>query len=216
MRLRAIVLIGVIGCGSDGGVPWDSTGSDAATTKSNVDSGVVSEQDASTTKTPPSDASTTGPNDAALVDDADYNTPTICTSGQTWTLGATKSANMEPGLSCRSCHVVLGQASGKDFDISGTVYPTAHEPDLCNGVPANMNVVITDANGADHVLAVNSVGNFYNDDALGFLKIPTPYTAKVVAGNNVRPMISSQTNGDCNSCHTEAGTQLAPGRIMAP
>lgn len=29
-------------------------------------------------------------------------------------------------------------------------------------------------------------------------------------------MITAQTNGDCNSCHTESGTLAAPGRIMAP
>ena len=25
-----------------------------------------------------------------------------------------------------------------------------------------------------------------------------------------------QTNGDCNSCHTEAGSNKAPGRVMTP
>lgn len=215
MRLSAIVFIGLIGCSAGGSDSWNDPADGSSGTKPTADGGTVTDPQDAGTK-PTNDASSSGGNDAALVDDANYNTPTVCTSGQTWTLGTTKSANMEPGLACRSCHVVFGQASGKDFDISGTVYPTAHEPDLCNGVSGGMNVVITDAKGTDHVLPVNSVGNFYNDDALGFLKIPTPYTAKVVAGNNVRAMISSQTNGDCNSCHTEAGTQLAPGRIMAP
>ena len=198
------------GCGASGSWGDDSAqpGDDASTQSSKdastsaTDSGQTSKKDA-------------GPSDAALADDTNYNTPTVCTSGQTWTGGSTKSANMEPGLACRSCHVVLGQAGTKDFDISGTVYPTAHEPDLCNGV-GGTTVVITDVNKTDHVLQVNSVGNFYNDDGLGFLKIPTPYTAKVVSGTKVREMLTSQTNGDCNSCHTEQGTQSAPGRIMAP
>jgi len=149
------------------------------------------------------------------VDDTDYNTPTVCTSGQYWTLGSTKSASMNPGLACRSCHITLGAAGSDDFDISGTVYPTAHEPDLCNGIGVT-SVIITDANNATHVLAVNSVGNFYNNDALGFLKIPVPYTATVVSGTSTRAMLTAQTNGDCNSCHTVAGTSAAPGRIMTP
>jgi len=211
MRHVIFVAIATIGCGASGSWGDDTTaqpGSDASTqtTKDASTSSVDAGQK-------PQDS---GPSDAAVADDTDYNTSTVCTSGQTWTGGTTKSANMEPGLACRSCHVTFGQAGTKDFDISGTVYPTAHEPDLCNGVSAGMTVVITDANKADHVLQVNAAGNFYNDDGLGFLKFPTPYTAKVVAGTKVRAMISSQTNGDCNSCHTEQGTQSAPGRIMAP
>jgi len=60
------------------------------------------------------------------------------------------------------------------------------------------------------------VGNFYNDDGFGLLKIPTPYTTKVVSKNKIRAMLTAQTVGDCNSCHTEQGTNSAPGRIMAP
>ena len=212
MRHMILLAIATLGCGSSSSWGDDTNAqprSDASTQQTN---------DASAPKTdagqkPPQNDG--GPTDAAVVDDTNYNTPTVCTSGTSWTGGSTKSVNMEPGLACRSCHVLFGQASSKDFDISGTVYPTAHEPDLCNGV-GGMTVVITDVNNTDHVLQVNSVGNFYNDDGLGFLKIPTPYTAKVVSGSNVRAMISSQTNGDCNSCHTEQGTQAAPGRIMAP
>ena len=213
MRHVILVAIATIGCSAG------SWADDSSSPPPGTDASTQPSKDASTTT---NDASTQpkqdsgAPTDAALVDDTNYNTPSVCTSGQTWTGGSTKSANMEPGLACRSCHVVLGQASGKDFDMSGTVYPTAHEPDLCNGIGTGMTVVITDANNATHTLQVNSVGNFYNDDALGFLKIPTPYTAKVVSGNNVREMITAQTSGDCNSCHTEQGAQGAPGRIMAP
>jgi hypothetical protein len=212
MKQLIFVAIVAIGCGSPASWGDDTSseqpGSDASASGKDAS---VQTKDASTTQT--QDA---GPSDAQVADDTNYNTASVCTSGQTWTGGSTKSVNMEPGLACRSCHIVLGQAGTKDFDMSGTVYPTAHEPDLCNGVPSGMTVVITDANKNDHVLQVNTVGNFYNDDGLGFLKIPTPYTAKVVAGNKVREMISAQTSGDCNSCHTEQGTQSAPGRIMAP
>ncbi len=209
--LACIAVLMTFACGPAGAWTGDDDGS--PTTQSGKDAAPSAQQDATTTPPTGQDA---GVSDAAVIDDTNYNTQSTCTSGTTWTLGSTKSANMEPGHACRTCHVLLGQASSKDFDISGTVYPTAHEPDDCNGVPGNMTVVITDANKTDHVLQVNSVGNFYNDDAFGLLKIPVPYTAKVVSGNNVRAMISSQTNGDCNSCHTEQGTNNAPGRIMAP
>jgi hypothetical protein len=63
---------------------------------------------------------------------------------------------------------------------------------------------------------VNAAGNFWHSDLLGFAAIPKPYTAKVVAGGKVREMVAPQTDGDCNKCHTEAGTSSAPGRIMAP
>jgi hypothetical protein len=212
MKRLMFLAIATVACGASG-----SWGDDSSTEQPGADGGAATKDASVATKDggatqPKQDA---GPSDAAVADDTNYNTQTICTSGQTWTGGSTKSVNMEPGLSCRTCHVTFGQAGTKDFDISGTVYPTAHEPDLCNGI-GGMTVVITDAKNTDHVLQVNSVGNFYNDDGLGFLKIPTPYTAKVVSGSNVRAMITSQTNGDCNACHTEQGTQSAPGRIMAP
>lgn len=208
----ALLLLGLVACSSTD-PSWTPNGDGGpSTSKADASTSQPPQDDASVPTKPTNDA---GAADAPAQDDADYNTPTTCTSGQFWTGGSTKSTNMEPGLACRSCHVVLGQASSKEFDVSGTVYPTAHEPDNCNGV-GNVTVVITDANGADHSLSVNSVGNFYHDDGFGFLKIPTPYKAKIVSGNSVREMISTQTNGDCNSCHTEAGTQSAPGRIMAP
>lgn len=154
--------------------------------------------------------------EAAAADAGDpYNTPPVCTSGVMWTLGNTKSAEMNPGLACDTCHSLGGSASGYEFDVSGTVYPTAHEPDLCNGTPTP-SIVITDAMGAVHTLTVNSAGNFYNFDYLGVGAIPTPFKVKVVTSGGSRPMLTALTNGDCNSCHTEQGTQLAPGRVMAP
>ena len=151
----------------------------------------------------------------SLPDAAIYDTPTVCTSGTTWTLGDQKSSNMEPGLECHTCHVVGGEASGKEFDISGTVYPTAHEPDDCNGV-SGATVIITDAHGGKTSLDVNSVGNFYHDDAVGFFKIATPYTAVVSAGGKTRAMITPQTDGNCNHCHSLTGAESAPGRVTMP
>jgi hypothetical protein len=141
--------------------------------------------------------------------------PSKCTSGKTWSSGSSGSAEMEPGMACVSCHYIGGSATKKPFDIAGTVYASGHEPDLCYG-DTTASVVITDANGKDHTLTVSAAGNFYNTNYLGFGAIPTPYKAKVTVGGKTRAMVAAQTNGDCNSCHTQAGAMAAPGRIMLP
>jgi cytochrome c553 len=146
-----------------------------------------------------------------------YNTPPICTSMTYWMGGDSGSSQMHPGRACRSCHVVGGKATGKTFDVGGTVYPTAHEPDDCNGVSlTGVQVIITDANGQDHPLDVNAAGNFYHQDFFGFAAFALPIRAKVVYNGQERVMQSPQMSGDCNSCHTEDGTNNAPGRIMLP
>jgi len=155
--------------------------------------------------------------DALPPDNTDYATPVQCTSATQWTQGNHGSADMQPGSACRSCHVVGGSAGSKSWDIAGTVYATAHEPDDCNGASAaGVTVVITDAKGGVTSLPVNGVGNFYHNDLFGFAALPKPYTAKVVSGGKTRAMIGAQTEGDCNKCHSETGTSLAPGRIMLP
>ncbi|MGH7284567.1 MAG: hypothetical protein ACRELY_23830 [Polyangiaceae bacterium] len=150
-----------------------------------------------------------------LPDAAIYDTPTVCTSGTMWTLGDQKSSDMEPGLDCATCHVLGGEASGKQFDISGTVYPTAHEPDNCYGA-TGATVVITDVNGGTTNLTVSASGNFEHDDAVGFFKIATPYTALVKVGSSTREMLTPQTDGNCNDCHSLDGANDAPGRVMMP
>jgi len=90
------------------------------------------------------------------------------------------------------------------------VYPTAHEPLNCNG-KSGVQVVITPASGTALTLTTNAAGNFYST-----AKVTTPYTAKVVMNGAERAMTAAQTSGDCNSCHTQNGAQMAPGRIMTP
>jgi hypothetical protein len=109
---------------------------------------------------------------------------------------------MRPGDACGNCH---------SFFIAGTVYPTAHEPLLCDGTSSPTTVIITDASGATTDLTTSSVGNFYSNTV-----VQTPFTAKIYYNGLVREMTTPQVNGDCNSCHTEAGTNGAPGRIMLP
>ena len=153
---------------------------------------------------PPSEPVDAGP----LTDGAAALDPSVCTSGTTWTPGSPPSALMAPGKRCLGCHYVSG---GPSLTLAGTVYPTLHEPDGCNGTGGgNVSVVIVDAAGKSHTVPVNAAGNF-----LRVTGIPMPYTARVVNGPKVRAMRTPQTDGDCNGCHSEVGTQ-SPGRIMAP
>jgi hypothetical protein len=143
------------------------------------------------------DAGGSATTDAALA-------PLVCTSGTNWN-GRT-GQTMRPGETCPSCH--------RRFTAAGTVYPTGREPNRCNGVDGpslGMTVVITDATGKVLTLPVNRVGNFFTTDP-----IAKPFRAKVVAGDKVRIMALPQMIGACNSCHTQNGANLAPGRIMAP
>jgi hypothetical protein len=139
-----------------------------------------------------------------------YDTPPVCTSNSFWDGG--EGSRMAPGQACISCH---SQGEGPRFAIAGTVYPTAHEPDDCNGTSSgtsgSISVVITGANGQSITLTPNSVGNFSSRSGVGL-----PYTAQVISGGQVRAMSTPQTTGDCNSCHTQTGQNGAPGRILAP
>ena len=126
--------------------------------------------------------------------------PAQCTSGKKWTSG--NGPTMSPGDMCQGCH---------GFSIAGTVYPTVHETGLCYGVNGNAQVIITPQCGTPFTLTVNSAGNFYY---MGTVRLP--YTAKVVVNGAERSMLTPQTLGDCNACHTPTGLQGAPGRIIVP
>jgi len=160
--------------------------------------------------TPPAACATGGAGGAVGTIADPYSTPVVCTSNTMWTQGTHGSNNMEPGQACIACH---SKGEGPRFALGGTVYPTAHEPDNCNGGPLTQmaRVVITGADGQSVTLTPNSSGNFSYSGA-----IATPYNAKVTYMGRERAMIAKQTSGDCNSCHTEAGAMMAPGRIMLP
>ena len=130
-----------------------------------------------------------------------------CTSGRTWTSGNQGSPSMHPGHACLTCH---SQNSGPVFAIAGTVYPTSHEPDDCDGA-ALVQVVVTDANGATATATTNDAGNFH----IATLLTP-PFQVKLVNGSKERAMAVHTPSGDCNSCHTESGASGAPGRLLAP
>jgi hypothetical protein len=135
--------------------------------------------------------------------------PSVCISGKTWTRGDRGSSSMHPGQACIACHE---SGRGPEYTIAGTLFPTGHEPDDCNGFgQAGVTVTVTDASGRSVELTPNSAGNFYSRSGL-----TPPYQVKVVSGSSVRAMNGSVTSGDCNSCHTKDGAQGAPGRVMTP
>jgi len=137
--------------------------------------------------------------------------PSVCTSKTMWTGGNNGSASMNPGKACIACHRM---GEGPTFAVAGTLYPTAHEPDLCNGSNGSTTgarIVITDKNGKALTLTPNAVGNFSYQGSLA-----TPFTASVTYMGRERRMVTPQTNGDCNSCHTTSGAMSAPGRILLP
>lgn len=139
---------------------------------------------------------------------AAVETPTVCTSNSFWNTGGEPSAFMLPGAPCLGCH--RGE-DGPVLAAAGTVYPTAHEPDDCNGIGGGVTIVLTDGKGQTLTMQANEAGNFFATSA-----IATPYRARVIAGGRTRAMGTPQTSGDCNACHTEAGDSKAPGRVMAP
>jgi len=141
------------------------------------------------------------------------NAPATCTSNKTYGGGTDGGGSMYPGRACINCHGSSGGEAPK-FVIAGTLYPTGHEPDSCNGVNGTngAKVVVTGSNGTSITLTPNSAGNFYSSTALS-----PPYQAKVVNAAGVeRVMSSTASTGDCNSCHTQTGANGAPGRITMP
>jgi hypothetical protein len=161
--------------------------------------------------------------------DNPYDTPLVCTSNKYWTDGDEGDEEMHPGHACIACHLdpdAFGAGDDDDeeeeeeeedddlpiYSIAGTVYPTAHEPNDCYGVDDGAIFVhVEDADGVVMTLPTNEAGNFFTEAALR-----APYRVKVIRGDQVRAMSELAEHGDCNVCHTQDGTEDAPGRIMAP
>ena len=129
---------------------------------------------------------------------------------------------MNPGQPCIACHkqeAAEGEIHAKIFSVAGTLYPTAHEPDDCNGIDGSKKateVIITDATGKTVTLDVNWAGNFMTEE-----KLKKPLRAKVKRGSVVYEMQGEIKDGDCNACHTEAGRidegeEYPRGRIVLP
>lgn len=141
-----------------------------------------------------------------------FSVAPTCTSNKTWLSSSDGSANMNPGVACIACHQTSREAP--TLTLAGTVYPTAHEPDLCFGADGSSDgakVVIVGADGRSQTLTPTSTGNFSSSAAVAL-----PYQAKVVYMGRERAMVAAQTTGDCNGCHTQTGASGAPGRILLP
>ncbi|MBS1122670.1 MAG: uncharacterized protein H6Q90_4898 [Deltaproteobacteria bacterium] len=138
-----------------------------------------------------------------------FDVPATCTTGHTWTGGNHESPLMHPGAACITCHKASGE--GPRYTVAGTVYATGHEPTDCNGATGSIFVEITDAANLKTQLPVNSVGNFFSRAAFKF-----PIRAKVIANGKERVMVGPQASGDCNTCHSQTGNTMAPGRIALP
>jgi hypothetical protein len=134
--------------------------------------------------------------------------PHVCSSNSYYTAG--EGLTMKPGNACITCHASNSEAPR--FSIAGTVYPTGHEPADCKATGVSgAQVAVSDQSGTTHLFDANSVGNF-----TGAPSLTLPFTAEVRSGGKKRGMAAAQTNGDCNSCHTENGANGAPGRILLP
>lgn len=144
---------------------------------------------------------------------AEASAITLCTSQSHWPNGPSGSPVMNPGETCISCHRDEG---GPDFAVAGTVYPTLHEPDDCNGVDGDetpVTVVVEDSFGRSYEAKANRAGNFF---IAANVELSFPIRARVIADGKERAMKRTVATGNCNSCHTTRGTFSAPGRVQAP
>jgi hypothetical protein len=131
-------------------------------------------------------------------------------SGTRWTNGNSGSSQMNPGMDCIACH---GQGEGPHYAVAGTVYSALDDADTCDGL-SGIKVELKSVDTGETVTATsNSAGNFY----LNSLPFSGKYTARVLTSSGApRAMTTPQTSGACNSCHTAAGLNGAPGRIVVP
>lgn len=197
-------------CGQDGG----------GTTSGEASSGAA--ETTATGEAPTSsasDAMTTGETGTATTGGDPFAHEPVCSSDEYWTKGNHESPLMHPGLACLTCHKAMEPEVATRFPIVGTIYPTGHEPDDCLGVDGPVEAVVVEVTTADKrviQLPVNSSGNFHYDTVSDGGAVKFPITARVMQGDRERKMSSPQATGDCNSCHSQAGEQGAPGRIVAP
>ena len=166
------------------------------------------------TDPPPRGGTDAGASDAGMSADG----APACLSGTMWAGGNTKSALMHPGVACSACHQAMG---GPNLRFGGTVYRAPHDIDDCNGAapPPTITVTVTDKFNRSLTATVNAAGNFdvvAQGQGPGSNRLMPPFKAKVSDGTNTRLMNGSVTSGDCNSCHSVAGINGAPGRIIAP
>lgn len=156
----------------------------------------------------PLDTSGDTSGDTSAADDTGFGGG-ICVSGTEWTRDDEGSSKMNPGEACIDCHE--SEREAPDFEVGGTVYSLYDEPNDCDGLE-NAIVRLLGADGTSFEIKSNAAGNFLMDSSRNTLVMP--YTAEVeFPDGSVAAMVSPQESGDCNGCHSQSGTEGAPGRI---
>lgn len=144
----------------------------------------------------------------------------VCNSGKLYTGG--DGRQMDPGMACINCHKTTLDGDPPIFTFAGTVFASGHAKDRClptadeKTALSQAQVVITGADNSTITLPLKVGVGFYNGNFSTTKTVPLPYTAKVVYMGKERTMVTPQTDGDCNGCHTAAGKNDAPGRIALP
>lgn len=140
----------------------------------------------------------------------------VCTSGTMWS-GA-EGPRMAPGRDCIACHASSGEEEAPDYIVAGTIYPTGHEPDACNGLEApDLRVIVRSMDsGAEVSLALAGAGNFGLRRSQAPAGFTAPFSVSVQWQGRERLMSGAAPSGACNACHTQGGTNQAPGRVVAP
>src|SRR5262249_43910533 len=132
-----------------------------------------------------------------------FAAPSACSSGATRDVNESEGPEMMPGRACNACHAAVNASTGEAapvFRFAGTLYPSGHEPDDCIGSSAEgAEVLVTDAAGVTFSAVANAAGNFMLDGVQTFV---APFSVRVRFQQRERPMLSWQTDGDCNGCHT--------------
>ncbi|HVO31936.1 MAG TPA: hypothetical protein VMV18_14415 [bacterium] len=133
----------------------------------------------------------------------------ICTSNVQWHADA--SPEMDPGMDCVGCHA---GNEGPNYAIAGTVFLGFHDEDDCYGQPG-VTVTLVDSAGRAFTKVTNATGNFaFRPSEVSGLT--WPIAASVSFNGNSRAMVTHQSVGACNTCHTPDGLNGAPGRIVVP
>ena len=154
-------------------------------------------------------------------DGVDLSAAARCVRGEYWARGDRGDNHMHPGRDCIGCHTRSGR--GPRFTVAGTLFNAPHEEDDCLGFDSDTRinraaeVEVTDASGRPFYILANRAGNFYTTHAfrrpLRRVRVFSPSGAVVEMG-------SPPPHGDCNACHSRAGTITptgeSPGRIVLP
>ena len=141
--------------------------------------------------------------------------PTTCASGSYWTFGNQESPNMNPGKPCLACHNATRRPTRRTPSRAPCSWRATRRTPATRGRRRLPRSTSSTANGTVALtLSVSTTSGNFNSSR--YPSVTLPYTARVYNGTRSATMTTPQTNGDCNSCHTEQGLNGALGRIVLP